>query len=411
MHFNRIIIATAITTIVITSLRPLSAQPSYTRSATQLEDILPSSPEASSRVRYADVPSAGGRLTPGGALHYVTDHLGSVRAVVDGSAEDAAATPPTNILAVGDYSPYGERSQSAAASLLTLAQAPAGTTLRHRFTAQEDQGPDFQTGYTDFGARQYNVNLRRWMVPDPMGEAYYDISPYAYCAGDPVNLVDETGMNWYSFTNSQGKQDYRYVEGQLSDDEIKKGKYKDMGYAFRSGEKYYSLFGQVIDYPNNGSKEPSIGQLYEVVDNLLIAQGKYKISISPWQTEDVPAPSIDYTIPGVDPGTYQFVYAGQSFSSERDGTFYNAIDPKGRLVYGKRIIGDNYVTISRFPSSGYTTRHGIGQSNSLKGWSGYFIVASPRDGKNFDSMQVWFKDKASANRFLQSFNNIFDCRY
>ena len=36
----------------------LSAQQavSYTRGATQLEDILPSSPEAASRVRYADVP-------------------------------------------------------------------------------------------------------------------------------------------------------------------------------------------------------------------------------------------------------------------------------------------------------------------------------------------------------------------
>ena len=68
-----------------------------------------------------------------------------------------------------------------------------GTTLRHSFTAQEDQGPDFQVSYTDFGARQYNVNLRRWMVPDPMGEVYYDISPYVYCAGDPVRVVDRDG--------------------------------------------------------------------------------------------------------------------------------------------------------------------------------------------------------------------------
>ena len=35
--------------------------------------------------------------------------------------------------------------------------------------------------------------LRRWLVPDPLSEKYYGVSPYAYCAGDPVNLVDVDG--------------------------------------------------------------------------------------------------------------------------------------------------------------------------------------------------------------------------
>ena len=29
---------------------------------------------------------------------------------------------------------------------------------------------------------------------DPLCEKYYSISPYAYCAGNPVNLVDPNGM-------------------------------------------------------------------------------------------------------------------------------------------------------------------------------------------------------------------------
>ena len=49
-------------------------------------------------------------------------------------------------------------------------------------------------GYSDFGARQYSPTLSRWLVPDPMGEKYYDVSPYAYCAGSPVNLVDSDGQ-------------------------------------------------------------------------------------------------------------------------------------------------------------------------------------------------------------------------
>ena len=35
-----------------------------------------------------------------------------------------------------------------------------------------------------------------WTTPDPLAEKYYDFSPYAYCAGDPVNLVDPEGLAW-----------------------------------------------------------------------------------------------------------------------------------------------------------------------------------------------------------------------
>jgi len=62
-----------------------------------------------------------------------------------------------------------------------------------RFTGQEDQAPDFGIPYTDFGARHYSPALSRWLVPDPLGEKYYDISPYAYCAGNPENFVDDGG--------------------------------------------------------------------------------------------------------------------------------------------------------------------------------------------------------------------------
>ena len=33
-----------------------------------------------------------------------------------------------------------------------------------------------------------------WDRIDPLAEKYYGISPYVYCGGDPVNLIDVTGM-------------------------------------------------------------------------------------------------------------------------------------------------------------------------------------------------------------------------
>ena len=32
---------------------------------------------------------------------------------------------------------------------------------------------------------------------DPLAEKHYNISPYVYCANNPVNLIDPDGMDWY----------------------------------------------------------------------------------------------------------------------------------------------------------------------------------------------------------------------
>ncbi|MBO7192992.1 MAG: hypothetical protein J6V47_01750 [Bacteroidaceae bacterium] len=49
----------------------------------------------------------------------------------------------------------------------------------------------------DSGARwQYSL-IPRFSTIDPLAEKYYHLSPYAYCAGDPVNLVDPDGRKIY----------------------------------------------------------------------------------------------------------------------------------------------------------------------------------------------------------------------
>ena len=128
---------------------------------------------------------AEGRLTPGGAMLHLTDHLGSVVAVVRGS--DGA------LYGASEYDAYGKRSSLTSAGTVPV---PEGVTLRDGFTGKDDQSPDFGLAYADFGARQYSPALRRWLVPDPLSEKYYGISPYAYCGGDPVTRIDTDGQVW-----------------------------------------------------------------------------------------------------------------------------------------------------------------------------------------------------------------------
>ena len=47
----------------------------------------------------------------------------------------------------------------------------------------------------DYGARMYEPGICRFMTMDPFCEKYYSISPYAYCANNPVNFIDPVGMD------------------------------------------------------------------------------------------------------------------------------------------------------------------------------------------------------------------------
>lgn len=59
-------------------------------------------------------------------------------------------------------------------------------------TSSEER--DEETGYGYFGARYMDHELMTgWLSVDPMSDKYPSISPYAYCAWNPVRLVDPDG--------------------------------------------------------------------------------------------------------------------------------------------------------------------------------------------------------------------------
>ncbi|MBR4176145.1 MAG: RHS repeat-associated core domain-containing protein [Bacteroidales bacterium] len=92
------------------------------------------------------------------------------------------------------YLPYGER---------YVDQRISGYSERFTFTGKER---DEETGYGYFGARYMDHELMTmWLSVDPMSDKYPSMSPYSYCAWNPVKLVDPDGKMIDDYFSENGK--------------------------------------------------------------------------------------------------------------------------------------------------------------------------------------------------------------
>lgn len=102
----------------------------------------------------------------------VTDHLGSVRAVVDAKEGNAVQTM--------DYDALGR---------ITSNTAPCWQPFGFAGGLHEQVG-----GLVRFQARTYDPFVGRFLSRDPLGLAGGQTNVYQYALGDPVNNVDPTGL-------------------------------------------------------------------------------------------------------------------------------------------------------------------------------------------------------------------------
>ena len=124
---------------------------------------------------------------------YHPDHLGSASWITD-----SAGRPVQHL----QYLPWGESFVDQRSSTFDGA--------RFTFSAKEK---DAETGFSYFGSRYYNSDLSIWLSVDPMSDKYPSMSPYVYCANNPIKLVDPNGEEIYVGDNYYYNNGLLYYKG------------------------------------------------------------------------------------------------------------------------------------------------------------------------------------------------------
>ena len=106
---------------------------------------------------------------------------------------------------------------------------------------------DEETGYGYFGARYMDHELMTmWLSVDPMCDKYPSISPYAYCAWNPVKLVDPDGRDIWEIDNKG------YIVSHIVNDDYDQVHIIDDNGCIRASSCQYEL-GTLSEFTLSGS--------------------------------------------------------------------------------------------------------------------------------------------------------------
>ena len=306
--------------------------------------------------------------------HYLRDHLGSVRSVIDG---DTGAVVETN-----DYYPFGKRiTPPPVAEPVEATSQSATSPNRWLFSGKESQSFLYANiPLLDFGARMYNPTIARWTTSDPMSEKYYGISPYVYCLGNPISIIDPNGMDiwtmdekgnvvwtresddhrlYYVNNNGVWSDDYVSVSDRSILDDLTKTEAKVYGGAKVSSHTSKSGINDIFKVFKFASDKTKVEwAVHRNGDTYTIGTGHNSYSASSWEdyTKDKPNATL-HSHPGinaiVDDETYSMGYGATQYDNDQNKVKrdinQNGIKSRKNYVY--------------FPNSGRL--YNVGYNNAI----------------------------------------------
>ncbi len=125
----------------------------------------------------------------GNYYFYLRDHLGNNCVVAKSNGQ---------VVQSSYYFPYGKVNNN---------ESGGQSAQPYKFGGKEEELM-FGLGLYDFHARQMDQAVPRFMSIDPKAEKYYSISPYAYCANNPIRFIDKDGKDLFDYRGDYMTPDY-----------------------------------------------------------------------------------------------------------------------------------------------------------------------------------------------------------
>ncbi|CAL2106845.1 hypothetical protein T190115A13A_20125 [Tenacibaculum sp. 190524A02b] len=122
-------------------------------------------------------------------VYQYKDHLGNVRLSYTDNNKDGVITSSSEIIEESNYYPFGLKHKGYNGNISSLGNSTVQKFGYNGKELNEELGIDWH----DFGARNYDASIGRWMNLDPLTEAMYTHSPYNFGFNNPAYFIDPDG--------------------------------------------------------------------------------------------------------------------------------------------------------------------------------------------------------------------------
>ncbi|MFL0095017.1 RHS repeat-associated core domain-containing protein, partial [Tenacibaculum maritimum] len=123
------------------------------------------------------------------------------------------------IIEESNYYPFGLKHKGYNNTVSSLGNSTAQKFGYNGKELNDDLVGGSQLNWHDFGARNYDASLGRWMNLDPLAEEFETYSPYNAMMNNPINFIDPDGMaaEWIPEVDENGSVSYIAEKGDTAD--------------------------------------------------------------------------------------------------------------------------------------------------------------------------------------------------
>ena len=141
------------------------------------------------------------------------DHLGNVRLSYQDSDNNGVINASTEIISEKNYYPFGMTHKG----YNNVVSANANSQgEKYQYNGKE-LNEELGLNWHDFGFRNYDTSLGRWMNLDPLAEVYTNTSPYTYVENNPIFFIDPDGLRIDVSSILEQDEDGNYVNQELAE--------------------------------------------------------------------------------------------------------------------------------------------------------------------------------------------------